>query len=62
VKDKPGGINYTFPGVDSSKVIDSYPVYIHDNAGFRMLYDNEVTQFIKNFFVKLFRRRQSQLK
>lgn len=57
VKDRPRGVDFTFPGLDSSKVINSYPVYIHDNTGFRMLWDNEVTQFIKNLFVKIFRRR-----
>jgi hypothetical protein len=57
VKDRPRGINYTFPGVDSSKVIHGYPVYLTEGVSFRMLWDNELTQFIKNLFLKLFRRR-----
>jgi hypothetical protein len=56
VKDRPRGIDYTFPGVDSSKVIHGYPVFLNEDVSFSMLWDNELTQFIKNLFVKLFRR------
>lgn len=57
VKDRPRGVDFTFPGLDSSKVIHSYPEYLTDGPQFRLLWDNEVTQFIKKCFMKLFRRR-----
>lgn len=56
VKDRPRGVDFTFPGLDSSKVIHGYPVFLNEDVSFRILWDNEVTQFIKNFLIKLFRR------
>jgi hypothetical protein len=62
ISDIPRGSDFTFPGIDSSKVIPSYPVFIHDNVSFRMLWDNEVTQFIKDFVVRLLRSNKSHHK
>jgi hypothetical protein len=55
--DRPRGVDFTFPGLDSSKVIHSYPEFLNEDVSIRMLWDNEITQFIKNCFIKLFRRR-----
>lgn len=62
IKDRPRGVDFTFPGLDSSKVIRSYPVIITTGFQIRLLWDNEVIHFIKNCFIKLFSRRSSQLK
>lgn len=57
VRNRPRGIDSYLPGVDSSKVIDAYPVYLTEGPQVKLLWDNEVTQFIKHCFLKLFRRR-----
>jgi len=57
ISDIPRGVDFTFPGVDSSKVIPSYPLFLNEDVSLSMLWDNEITQFIKNLFLKLFRRR-----
>lgn len=57
ISDIPRGVDFTFPGVDSSKVIPSYPLFLNEDVSFRMLWDNELTQFIKKCFLKVFHRR-----
>lgn len=52
---RPRGVDCYLPGVDPSKVIDSHPMIIK-GVDMRFLWDNEVTHFIKNYFIKLFRR------
>jgi hypothetical protein len=62
ISDIPRGSDFTFPGIDCSKVIPSYPLFLNEDVDFTILWDNELTQFIKNFVVKLFSRRKSQIK
>jgi hypothetical protein len=57
VCDIPKGVDHTVPGVDPREVIPSYPEFLNEGVSFRMLYDNEVTQFIKKCFLRVFHRR-----